>query len=146
VEEGPKNPTHAITLELVDIALRATFGTGWRIRGQSPLVLGHDIGPEPDCAVLAGSPRASSGHPTTADLVVEVADASLNFDTNDKRRLDARPGIGEYWVVDIDGRRLLVYREPQTGDYASPPALGPAAAIAPLALLSAVVRIADLLP
>src|SRR5207302_1817196 len=43
--------------------------------------------------------------PTTADLVVEVADSSLQFDTNEKRLLYARAGIREYWVVDINGRR-----------------------------------------
>lgn len=145
LEEGPMNPPHAITLELVEAALRAAFGVGWRIRGQSPLVLGQDLDPEPDFAVIAGTPRGSSGHPTTADLVVEVSDSSFDFDTNDKRLLYARAGIREYWVVDINGRRLLVYRDPQAGDYASQQALGPVDAVAPLALPAASVRVADLL-
>jgi Uma2 family endonuclease len=145
LEQGPMNPPHAITLELVEAALRTTFGTGWRIRSQSPLVLGQDLDPEPDFAVIAGSARGSSGHPTTADLVVEAADSSLDFDTNDKRLIYARAGIREYWVVDINGRRLLVYRDPQAGDYANQQTLGPADAVAPLAAPSAVVRVADLL-
>lgn len=145
LEEGPMNPPHAITLELVEAAIRTAFGVGWRIRSQSPLVLGQDLDPEPDLAVIVGTPRGSSGHPTTADLVIEVADSSLNFDTNEKRLLYARAGIREYWVVDINGQRLLVYRDPQAGDYASQQALGPADAIAPLAAPTAAVRIADLL-
>lgn len=145
LEEGPMNPPHAITLELVETAIRAAFGAGWRIRSQSPLVLGQDLDPEPDFAVIAGTPRGSAGHPTTADLVIEVADTSLDFDTNDKRLLYARAGIREYWVVDINGRRLLVYRDPQAGDYATQQALGLADAVAPLALPTAVVRVADLL-
>ena len=52
LEEGPMNPPHAITLELVEEALRTAFGAGWRIRGQSPLVLGQDLDPEPDFAVI----------------------------------------------------------------------------------------------
>jgi Uma2 family endonuclease len=145
LEEGPMNPPHAITLELVEQAIRTAFGAGWRVRNQSPLVLGQDLDPEPDIAVIAGTARGSSGHPTTADLVVEVADSSLDFDTNDKRLLYARAGIREYWVVDINARRLLVYRDPQAGDYATQQALGPAGAVSPLAAPAATVRVADLL-
>jgi hypothetical protein len=29
LEEGPMNPPHAITLELVEGAIRTAFGTGW---------------------------------------------------------------------------------------------------------------------
>jgi Uma2 family endonuclease len=145
MEEGPMNPPHAITLELVENALRAAFGAGWRFRSQSPLVLGQDLDPEPDFAVIAGNPRGSTGHPTMADLVVEVADSSLNFDTNDKRLLYARAGMREYWVVDINARQLLVYRDPQSGDYSTRQALGPADAVSPLAAPAATVRVADLL-
>jgi Uma2 family endonuclease len=145
LEEGPMNPPHAITLELVEETLRVAFGGGWRFRSQSPLVLGQDIDPEPDFAVIAGTPRGSSAHPTTADLVVEVADSSLDFDTKEKRLLYARAAIREYWVVDVNGRRLLVYRDPQSGDYATQQSLGPADAVSPLAAPAAAVRVADLL-
>jgi Uma2 family endonuclease len=145
LEEGPMNPPHAITLGLVEEAIRASFGTGWWLRQQLPLVLGQDTDPEPDVAVVPGRPRDYSGHPTTADLIVEVADSSLDFDTKDKRLLYARASIREYWVVDINGRKLLVYRDPQAGDYASHRALGPADALTPLAAPAATVRVADLL-
>jgi Uma2 family endonuclease len=145
LEEGPMNPPHAITLELVEEALRKAFGPGWRVRSQSPLVLGGDLDPEPDFAVIAGTPRGSSGHPTTAELVVEVADSSLDFDTNEKRLLYAKAGIQEYWVVDINSRKLLIYRDPQAGDYTSQKSLDPADAISPL-VSTATVRVADLLP
>jgi Uma2 family endonuclease len=145
LEEGPMNPPHALTLELVGEVLRTAFGSGWRFRGQLPLVLGQDIDPMPDFAVMAGTVRGNAGHPTTADLVVEVADSSLDFDTNEKRLLYARASIREYWVVDINGRRLLVYRDPRAGDYATQQALGPADAVSPLAAPTASVRVADLL-
>ncbi len=54
LEEGPMSPPHAITLELVEEAIRAAFGQGWRSRCQLPLVLGQDLDPEPDFAVIAG--------------------------------------------------------------------------------------------
>ena len=145
LEEGPMNPPHAITLELVEEALRAAFGAGWRFRNQSPLVLGQDIDPEPDFAVLAGVSRGSIVHPTTADLVVEVADSSLDFDTTDKRLLYARAGIREYWVVDVNGRQLLIYRDPKGGDYVNHQVAGPVESITPLAAPAVVVRVGDLL-
>lgn len=145
LEEGPMNSPYAVTLGLVGEVLRTAFGTGWRFRSQSPMVLGQDLDPKPDFAVLAGTARGSSGHPTTADLLVEVADSSLNFDTNKKRLLYARAGLREYWVVDINGRRLHVYRDPQTGDYATQQVLGPADTISPLAMPVVAVRVADLL-
>jgi Uma2 family endonuclease len=145
LEEGPRNPPHAITLELVEEAIRTTFGTGWRFRSQSPLVLGQHLDPEPDFAVIAGAPRGSSGHPTTAALVIEVADSSLDFDINVKRLLYARAGIREYWVVDINGRRLLVYHDPQAGDYATQQALGPADRVSPRAAPTTLIQVANLL-
>lgn len=43
--EGPMNPPHAITLGLVEKAIRTAFGGGWWVRNQSPLILGQDTDP-----------------------------------------------------------------------------------------------------
>jgi Uma2 family endonuclease len=48
-------------------------------------------------------------------LLIEVSDSSLAYDQSIKRALYARHGVVEYWVVDIPGQRVHVYREP-TGD------------------------------
>ena len=145
VEEGPMNPPHAVTLGLVEEAIRVAFGAGWWLRGQLPLVLGLDTDPEPDLAVVPGRPRDYTAHPTTAALVVEVADSSFDFDTEDKRRLYARSGIAEYWVVDINARRVLVYRDPRNGDYGLQQSLDAAATVSPLAVPTATLRVTDLL-
>ncbi len=144
LEQGPMNPPHAITLGLVEEALRTAFGTGWWLRQQLPLILGLDTDPEPDLAVVPGRPRDYVQHPTTAVLVVEVADSSLDFDTNDKRLLYARAGIREYWVVDINGRNLLIFRDPQAGDYTTHQMLGSVDTVTPLAT-PGMIRVADLL-
>ncbi len=145
VEQGPMNPPHAITLGLVEEAIRTALGPGWWLRNQMPLILGLDIDPEPDLAIVAGRPRDFTGHPTTAELVVEVADTSLDFDTDDKKLLYARAGIRDYWVVDINARQLLVYRDPQAGDYANQQTFSSTDAVSPLAAPTAVVRVAELL-
>src|SRR5688500_3611296 len=59
LEQGPMNPPHAVALELVMDALRTVFGTDWRVRSQTPLVLGAETDPMPDFAVLAGTPRGT---------------------------------------------------------------------------------------
>ncbi len=152
LEQGPMNPPHAVTLGLAEDSLRAAFGPGWRGRVQMPLVLGQDTDPVPDLAVLAGPVRGSTTHPTTADLVVEVADTSLRFDTTEKLGLYAAAGIGEYWVIDINGRVLLVFRDPRLAqghphnhDYTTALTLGPNDSVVPLAAPNATVRVADLL-
>jgi Uma2 family endonuclease len=61
-----------------------------------------------------------SGHPRPVDalLVVEVADTSLRYDRDDKIPLYARHGIPEVWLVDLKGKRLVRYRNPQQDAYA----------------------------
>jgi Uma2 family endonuclease len=145
LEQGPMNPPHAITLELLGEVLRTTFGAGWWLRHQSPLTFGRVTDPKPDLAIVPGNPREYAGHPTTAELIVEAADSSLDFDTNEKRLIYARAGIREYWVVDINGRRLLVYRDPQAGEYATQQTLGPTDSVSPLSVPTKTVRVADLL-
>jgi Uma2 family endonuclease len=153
IEEGPMNPPHRIGLELTVEALRAAFGPGWRMCVQMPLVLGQSTDPEPDLAVVAGSPRAAVAHPTTAALVVEVADSSLQHDLTAKAEAYADARIADYWVLDVAGRRLHVLREPQP----LPAGLGAAAyrthltltagdTATPLAAPTAAVAVADLLP
>jgi len=152
-EEGPMNPPHRIALELTDTAVRFAFGPGWRVCVQMPLVLGRDTDPEPDIALVRGSVRGTRAHPTTAALVIEIADSSLGYDLTTKAELYATAGIPEYWVLDVDGRALHVFRDPAP----LPPTLAASAcrardtfadtqAVAPLALPTATVRVADLLP
>ena len=51
-------------------------------------------------------------HPATALLAVEVAVTSLDYDTTTKAKLYATAGIPEYWVLDLEGKRLIVFRGP----------------------------------
>jgi Uma2 family endonuclease len=152
MEQGPMNPPHAMTVGLGQLALQTAFGPGWWVRVQLPMVLGQYTDPQPDLVVVPGNPRNYPTHPSTADLVVEVADTSLRFDTNEKRLLYAEAGIREYWVIDVNGRELIVFRDPQPTpnqssrhDYAVTLTLKPTDRISPLAAPAAYIRVADLL-
>jgi Uma2 family endonuclease len=71
----PQGSSHAAIVGQIGEALRSAFGAGWHTRLQAPLALDDDSEPEPDVAVVAGEYRDYvSGHPSTAELVVEVAD------------------------------------------------------------------------
>ena len=50
-------------------------------------------------------------------LVAEVADTSLSYDRQTKGPLYARAGIPEYWIVDIKGECIEVYRDPSLNGY-----------------------------
>lgn len=153
VEEGSMNPPHRIALELSSDAVRIAFGAGWRVCVQMPLVLGQTTDPEPDVAVVVGSPRGTTSHPTTAALIVEVADSSLKFDTTVKLAIYAAGLIADYWVLDVNSRQLLVFRDPIADPtaahghtYRTQFTLGAADIIAPLAVPGRTVSVADLLP
>jgi Uma2 family endonuclease len=75
--------------------------------------LGDDSEPEPDLAVVTRQEEERAPvHPRSALLVVEVADESLRRDRLLKGRIYARAQVSEYWVVDVAGRAVEVYAEP----------------------------------
>ncbi len=82
----------------------------YQVRVAAPLTLGGSE-PEPDLAVVErDGPRPY--HPASARLVVEIAASSLPRDLTAKAELYARAGVGEYWVLDLDGSRVVVHRGP----------------------------------
>jgi len=58
---------------------------------------------------------------------------TLGFDLTTKARLYARARIVEHWVVDIPGRRIIVHRDPQGGQYPSVIAYAEQESVKPLA-------------
>lgn len=151
-EQGPMNPPHAALIGIVDDALRQVFGAGFSLRSQLPLVLGHDSDPFPDVAVVQGNPRDYlTVHPATALLVVEVADTSMFEDQTTKAELYATAGIPEYWIVDVNDRKLYVHRDPKAipaggVSYRNTFTLTANDTISPIADPTATIRVADLLP
>jgi Uma2 family endonuclease len=150
----PQKSPHATAIWLAQEALRLAFGAGFHVRSQLPLTLGPDSEPEPDAAVVRGTAREYvDGHPTTAILVVEVADTTLEFDRGRKAAMYARAGIPEYWIVNLPDRVLEVHRDlgplpdrPAEHGYRSTRRTGSSDAVAPLSSPTAHVRVADLLP
>lgn len=147
IEMSPIGWSHSQAKSLVVEALRKAFPTGHWFNEQNPFVI-DESEPEPDVAVIPGDIRDYSDHPTQAALIVEVADTSLDYDTTTKARLYAEAGVLDYWVLDLTTRRLHVFRDPVVGgtEYRTQFALESTASVSPLAIPSALIPVADMLP
>lgn len=64
--------------------------------------------PEPDIAITA-EPEGEGLIPLASlALIVEVSDTSLRSDMGRKRKIYAREGVAEYWVVDV--KRSIIHQ------------------------------------
>lgn len=80
---------------------------------QPPLILGKRSAPEPDLAVVPGSAQEyARAHPSTALLVLEVADRSLPQDRLTKAAIYARAAIPEYWLINLRDNCVEIHRAP----------------------------------
>lgn len=150
----PQGTYHATAVGTGDDVLRSVLPPGWIVRAQMPVALDDESVPEPDLVVVPGN-RADyrESHPARPALVVEVADSSLDFDRQQKGSLYARAGVQDYWIVNLIDRVLEVYRDPGPEPsapygwrYRSVATLTPPAVVAPLALPSARIAAAAMLP
>lgn len=144
---APQGSRHAAVATRVGALLARVFGDRGHVRTQMPLAADDDSEPEPDLAVVPGDALDYlDAHPAAALLVVEVADDSLRRDRSVKKRLYARCGIPEYWIVSLPDACLEVYRRPVGDAYRDAAALPAGETVAPLAAPSAVIPVSDLLP
>ena len=150
---NPSN-AHDTALGKTDDWLRTVFATGHHVRAQMGFDVGEDTDPSPDLAVVTGA-RADyqSGKPRVAVLIVEVADSSLFFDTTTKAEKYATAGVQDYWVIDLENRQLIVFRDPVplpaalgANAYRQRTTHGPDATVSPLTAPQSSVKVADLLP
>jgi Uma2 family endonuclease len=154
VVREPQKSYHAATVMQVGRVLEVAFGTGWHARFHAPIALDDDSEPEPDVAMVRGVPLDyATEHPSTAPLIVEVADSSLRLDRRFKTGLYARARIPEYWIVNLVQRVLEVHRDPQPAPdaeygavYRVVETVQPSAIVTPIAAPTARIAVADLLP
>ena len=143
----PEGTAHTTGMHLIADCLRQVFGSGFFVRIQNPLAVDDYSEPEPDVAVVTGTVRDYRyAHPTSATLVVEISDESLRHDRTFKRRLYARCGIPEYWILALPEARLEIYRDPTGDSYQSLTHHGAGDRVAPLARPDAQIVVDDLLP
>lgn len=141
---------HVVGARKTSDRLAAIFGDAAWINQGNPIPT-DDSDPQPDVMVVPGRIGDYSDHPTTALLIVEVADTTLTRDTTTKAELYATAGIADYWVLDLTHRELLVFRDPAPlpdggAAYRTHFTQDATECVSPLAMPGATVRVLDLLP
>lgn len=152
IQMPPQGHEHAVSIMRITRWLHQVCGNSLLVRCQMPLNALEDSEPEPDLAVIPGPIEAMSDHPRTALLAIEVSDSSRALDRR-KASLYAAAGVREYWIVDVQARIVEAYREPRADpsaefgfNYPPPVTLNEHDSVSPLAIPSATVRVAELLP
>jgi Uma2 family endonuclease len=139
IDKMGKNRPHVNALAVIHAWLLEVFGNRF-VNQEAPIDVSPEDNPsnepEPDVIVLNRdfwNFQSANPGPQDLHLVVEVADTTLHFDLTTKAGLYARAGIVEYWVLDVQGRRLIVHRHPQSGKYKTIMIYSEQESVAPLA-------------
>ena len=116
IEKMSKSPLHRTISSLLYKLILSQLPQGYSVWKEEPLTL-VDSEPEPDIAVTHGTESDfAAQHPTTAELVVEVAVSNPSLD-RENASLYAEAGVKEYWIVLGTERQVEVYRRPESGKY-----------------------------
>ena len=111
-----KSPPHRIVTSVLYDRFLAALPEGFTVWKEEPLTL-RDSEPEPDISVTRGTRQDfAKSHPTSAELVIEVAVSSPSLDRANAA-LYAEAGIKEYWIVLVPQREIEVYCRPANGQY-----------------------------
>lgn len=109
-------PRHASILDrLVASLVPRLAGRGCYLRAQNPLTLPPFDEPEPDAAIVAGSPAEFvDRHPQANDVacVIEISASSLERDRTVKSRIYATAGIPQYVILNLVDSVIEVFGQP----------------------------------
>jgi Uma2 family endonuclease len=116
----PIGVDHAWLTDYIGDALKEALAEHAYVRVQSPVNLNSHTVAQPDVTVAKGDRYAyRKKHPSSADilLAVEVSDTSIRDDRKVKLPLYAINGFPEFWIVDVQSRRIEIFREPKNNAY-----------------------------
>jgi Uma2 family endonuclease len=120
-EMSPESPFHGYITEGIVQYLRKLLQGLALVKEAHPITLSNSE-PEPDLAIVKLSRnRYRDRHPYAEDIfwLMEVSNKTLNYDLHDKKKVYAKAGIREYWVIDINSSKIYVFINPEGDDYKS---------------------------
>jgi Uma2 family endonuclease len=116
VNKMSKSPLHSNATTRFYVYLVRKMRPGFVARQEQPLRLADSM-PEPDISVMRGTlADFDARHPSTAELVVEVAVSSAAPD-RENASLYAEAGVTQYWIVLGETEQVEAYRRPVQGVY-----------------------------
>lgn len=148
IQMAAKGTAHSVANMRTRRLIENRLGNRALVRVQDPIQLDDYSEPEPDIAIVINCPlEYTDHHPVAAEvlLIIEIADSSLRLDCGVKAIAYAESGIADYWVLDVNDRKLHVFRSLDAEGYQSELVLGEAMAIAPLAFPDCVISVREML-
>ncbi|KAM3089618.1 Uma2 family endonuclease [Phormidesmis sp. 146-35] len=122
VEMSPEKEPHAYCSGEAGEYLIGLLDDRATVRQTKPITLPNGSEPEPDVAIVQRLGREYFDHhpyPENIFWLIEYSNSSLKKDLEVKSNIYAEVGILEYWVVNLKTFKLIVFRDPQDGEYAS---------------------------
>lgn len=119
-EMAPIGSKHLVIVGLLGKRLNHLLPEELSISTQWPIKINAISEPEPDICVLnkplmhffENIPNAQD-----VELIIEVADSTLQYDCGKKAQLYAENGIQRYWVIDVNNMQFIIHEQPDHNGY-----------------------------
>jgi len=140
----PKSPFHEWLVECIRERLLLICGQSYLVGKERPITCARSE-PEPDLAVFVGSlADYRFSHPTTAELVIEVAIHTQQRDRS-KAAIYAEAGVKEYWLIEPEEACVTLHTAPSASGYGTLQIFPAAETASSIVLPGFTLRLADLL-
>jgi len=119
---SPQGPRHASAITRANNCFSRLLSDNVVVRIQAPIHIDKHSEPEPDVVLAKPDPKEYSDHhpaPKEILFVMEISEATLDYDRTTKSRLYARAGIIQYCILNIKMRELEDYRDPGSSGFRS---------------------------
>lgn len=139
----PAGRPHEVMKEDLAEYLHSLAPKDVKVRTEQQLNLDASTYTKPDVLVRRAGTKSYDVDGTTVLLVVEIAESSLDYDTNTKARLYALFGVREYWVIDTKTRSTRVHRKPAAGGYSDVFEVSSEELVTPMLIPAMTVKMSD---
>jgi len=145
VEMSPQGQSHSIVIRKLTNILVPLLAGRALLQVQLPFAASDDSEPEPDLSIVPPG-EYSDDHPRETWLIIEVAVTSLAKDCGVKADLYAASNQPEFWLIDVENRRVIVHRQPTNGRYADIQSFNDGQTLALLQFADVKIPVVDVFP
>ena len=123
INVSPSNDPHYAALSGLIFELRNHPSRDYSVIADAAVYLSDTLMLGPDIVILRRPLLSREAIGPDFDLIIEISHSTLAQDLGWKAARYARHGVREYWVVDLENRKLHVHLQPSVDGYASITAL-----------------------